>query len=248
MISRAKALPARFELKNPADEAERRAALADWIAAPENILTWRSIVNRVWHYHFGQGLCNTPSDIGRMGGVPSHPELIDWLAVWYRDEARGSLKALHRLILTSATYRQTSAHRPEAAAVDGENRLLWRQNVHRLDAGAYRDYTRAAAGTLNLAMGGPSIQHFIQGPGPQLTPTLDYKAYDWSSEGADRRSIYSFVWRGILCLVAPGPGALQRPVCAAPCGCHGEAAGLGSAGSGWPDRAGRATALVSRTG
>ena len=75
------------------DEGARRAALANWIADPNNMLTWRSIVNRVWQYHFGAGLVDTPSDFGRMGSKPSHPELLDWLAVWFRDEAQGSLKA-----------------------------------------------------------------------------------------------------------------------------------------------------------
>ena len=196
-LSAIAALPARFPLTDPNNEASRRAALADWIASPENVLTWRSIVNRVWHHHFGQGLCDTPSDLGRMGGTPSHPELIDWLAVWFRDEAGGSLKALHRLIVTSETYRQSSAHRAEAATIDADNRLLWRQNRHRLDADAYRDYTNAISGKLDLTMGGPGVQHFVQGPGPQITPTLDYGAYDWSLEGAGRRSIYRFVWRGI---------------------------------------------------
>ncbi len=191
------ALPARFALENPENEGARRAALADWIASPDNVLTWRSIVNRIWHYHFGRGLCDTPSDLGRMGGVPSHPELIDWLAVWFRDDAHGSLKALHRLIVTSETFRQSSQYREDGADIDGENRLLWRQNRHRFDADAYRDYTMAVAGTLDLAMGGPGVKHFTEGPGPQLTPTLDYGAYDWSSPGAGRRSIYSYVWRGI---------------------------------------------------
>jgi mono/diheme cytochrome c family protein len=190
-------LPARFPLNDPKNEAERRAALADWITSPDNMLAWRSIVNRVWHYHFGRGLCDTPSDLGRMGGVPSHPELIDWLAVWFRDEAQGSLKALHRLIMTSETYRQSSAHREEASALDADNRLLWRQNRHRLDADAYRDFTLAATGKLDPAMGGPGVKHFTEAPGPQLTPALDYSAYDWNSPGADRRSIYRFVWRGI---------------------------------------------------
>lgn len=196
-LSAIEALPARFALADPNNEAERRAALADWIASPDNVLTWRSIVNRVWQYHFGRGLCDTPSDLGRMGGTPSHPELIDWLAVWFRDEAGGSLKALHRLIVTSDTYRQSSQFREDAAELDGENRLLWRQNLHRLDADAYRDYTVAMAGKLDLTMGGPGVQHFTSGPGPQLTPTLDYAAYDWNSAGAGRRNIYSFVWRGI---------------------------------------------------
>lgn len=196
-LSAVTALPARFSLKNPKNEAERRAALADWIASPDNVLTWRSIVNRVWHYHFGRGLCDTPSDLGKMGGVPSHPELIDWLAVWFRDEAGGSLKALHRLIMTSDTYRQSSAQRNNAASLDSENRLLWRQNRHRLDADAFRDYALAVTGRLDRTMGGPGIKNFAEGTGPQLTPALDYKAYRWDSPGANRRSIYRFVWRGI---------------------------------------------------
>ena len=188
-------LPARFAAT--ADEGARRAALAEWLAHPDNVLTWRSVVNRVWHYHFGRGLCDTPSDFGRMGGTPSHPELIDWLAVWFRDEAKGSLKALHRLIVTSATYRQSSDLRETALAIDADNRLLWRQNRMRLDADAYRDFTLAVAGTLDLTMGGPGVQNFSQSKGPQLTPALDYKAFDWNGPGAGRRSVYRFVWRGI---------------------------------------------------
>jgi hypothetical protein len=196
-LSALNALSPRFTLDTQEEEASRRAALADWIAHPDNVLTWRSIVNRVWHYHFGRGLCDTPSDIGRMGGRPSHPELIDWLAVWFRDDAQGSLKALHKLIATSETYQQSSAIRAEALEIDEGNRLLWRQYRHRLDADAYRDYTRSMAGTLDLRMGGPGIQEFTQGPGPQLTPALDYGGFDWDAEGANRRSIYRFVWRGI---------------------------------------------------
>jgi len=190
-------LPARFELIDPLRESTRRAALADWVVHPENVLTWRSIVNRVWQYHFGVGLCDTPNDFGRMGGVPSHPELLDWLAVWFRDDANGSLKQLHRLIVTSETYRQSSQHRDDAAAIDGENRLLWRQNRHRLDADAVRDFSLAVSGLLDLTMGGPRIQHFKQSKGPQSTPNLDYTAFDWNTAGASRRSIYRYVWRGI---------------------------------------------------
>ena len=192
-------LPARFVLKNPKDEAERRAALADWIAHPENPLTWRSVVNRVWHYHFGRGLCDTPSDFGKMGGELSHVELLNWLAVWFRDDAHGSLKELHRLIVTSATYRQSSLNTQHSTLnfPDADNRLLWRQNRHRLDADAVRDFTLAASGAVDLTMGGPSIRHFKSSKGPQATPALDYTAYNWSSAGAGRRSIYRNVWRGI---------------------------------------------------
>jgi len=105
-LSCIEALPARFSLADINDEAARRAALAQWLTHRDNPLVWRSIVNRVWHHHFGRGLVETPNDFGKMGGTPSHPELLDWLAVWFRDDARGSLKALHRLIVTSAAYRQ----------------------------------------------------------------------------------------------------------------------------------------------
>ncbi len=196
-ISALKHAPGRFQGFPPDREAARRAALADWIAHPDNVLTWRSIVNRVWHYHFGRGICDSPSDFGRMGGVPSHPELLDWLAVWFRDEAKGSLKRLHRLIVMSETYRQSSDSRPNPAAVDSDNRLLWRQNRLRMDADSFRDSVLAISGRLDLTMGGPAIQHFTTSPGAQLTPKLDYTAYDWSSPGASRRAIYRFVWRGI---------------------------------------------------
>jgi hypothetical protein len=132
-----------------------------------------------------------------MGGVPSHPELLDWLVVWFRDEAKGSLKKLHKLILTSATYRQSSAHREDAAAIDPENRLLWRINRQRLDAESYRDAVLAISGRLDCTMGGPGAAHFKQTPGPQATPVLDYTPFDWGSREGARRSIYRVVWRGI---------------------------------------------------
>ena len=196
-LSAIKALPGRFELAKPGDESLRRAALADWIAHRDNPLTWRSIVNRIWQYHFGRGLCDTPSDFGRMGGVPSHPELLDWLAVWFRDDANGSLKQLHRLIVTSAAYRQSSVSRPDAAAIDSDNRLLWRMNRSRLDADSIRDSVMSVSGQLDLTMGGPGVSHFLSSPGPQLTPVLDYASFDWNTSGANRRSIYRVVWRGI---------------------------------------------------
>ena len=196
-LSSIHALPARFtEAHASSDEAARRAALANWLADEKNPLTWRSIANRVWHYHFGRGLCDTPNDFGRMGGTPSHPELLDWLACELRDHG-GSLKHLHRLIVTSATYRQSSEHREDAAKVDGDNHLLWRMNRLRLDADSYRDFVVATAGQLDLTMGGPSVRQFVTGPPVQLTPTLNYDAYDWSALPKHRRSIYRFVWRGV---------------------------------------------------
>ena len=131
---------------------------------PNHPLTWRSIANRVWHYHFGRGLCDTPSDFGRMGGVPSHPELLDWLACELRDNG-GSLKHLHRLICTSETWQQTSACSAELAARDPDNRLLARMSRQRLDADSYRDAVLMASGRLDLTMGGPGVSHFSSRPG-----------------------------------------------------------------------------------
>ncbi|MFK7849794.1 MAG: PSD1 and planctomycete cytochrome C domain-containing protein [Akkermansiaceae bacterium] len=196
-LSAIAALEGRFTLGDPNNEAARRAALADWLASPENPLTWRSIVNRVWYHHFGRGICDTPNDFGRMGGTPSHPELLDWLAVWFRDDAKGSLKELHRLIVTSDAYCQQSVTRADAALVDSDNRLLWRMNTQRLDAEQYRDGVRQICGRIDLTMGGPGIKHFKQTKGAHLTPKLDYDDYDWNGDDAARRDIYRVVWRGM---------------------------------------------------
>ncbi len=170
--------------------------MADWLANPQNPLTWRSAANRLWQYHFGRGICDTPGDFGHMGGIPSHPELLDWLAAELR-ESGGSLKHLHRLICTSAAYRQSSALNAAAAEIDPDNRLLWRMNRARLDADQYRDALLAISGRLDLAAGGPGVSHFKSSPGPQATPSLDYSDFNWESPGAARRSIYRVVWRGI---------------------------------------------------
>ncbi len=188
-------LPARFTTLDPANEAARRAALAQWIAAKENVLTWRSIVNRVWHYHFGAGLVDTPNDFGRMGSQPSHPELLDHLALWFRDEAGGSLKKLHRLIVTSKAYRQSSEHRADAAKIDGENRLLWRMNRIRLDAESVRDAVLSVAGKLDTAMGGPGARMFWFKN--DHSPIYDYARFDPDGEGGHRRSIYRFIVRSV---------------------------------------------------
>jgi mono/diheme cytochrome c family protein len=200
-LSAITSLPGRFTLNDANDEAARRVALADWLAARDNPLTWRSIVNRVWSHHFGRGLCDTPNDFGRMGGIPSHPELLNWLAVWFRDDARGSLKQLHRLIVLSAAWQRQSnpslSETPDPQLVDAENRLLWRGNRQRLDAESFRDALLQISGRLDLTMGGPGIQQFTTSTGSQLTPKLHYDAFDWNSPAAARRSIYRVVWRGI---------------------------------------------------
>jgi mono/diheme cytochrome c family protein len=189
-------LAGRFELKHPDDEGARRAALADWLANPKNPLTWRSIVNRIWHYHFDRGIADSPNDLGHMGAPPSHPELLDWLACEFRDNG-GSLKALHRLIVTSATYRRSSQYNQSSIAKDPDDRLLWRRQSRRLDAEAYRDEVLAISGHLDLTMGGPGVKQFQMGKPIQLTPTVDYGPFDWGSPGAGRRSIYRFLFRGL---------------------------------------------------
>ncbi len=194
-------LNARFDLSPSAPESERRAALADWIASRDNPLTWRSIVNRVWAYHFGRGICETPNDLGHMGSHPSHPDLLNWLAVWFRDDADGSLKQLHRLIVTSEAWKRRSAPAGEpsgrVSAQSADDRLLWRMSRRRLDAESVRDSVLKITSRLDLTMGGPGVEHFTRSKGQQLTPQLDYAAFDWNSDAARRRSIYRVVWRGI---------------------------------------------------
>ncbi len=189
-------LPARFELPNVQDEGARRAALARWLSDQQNVLTWRSIANRIWHHHFGRGLSDTPNDLGQMGARPTHPELLDWLACELRGEdERSSLKHLHRLIVTSATYRQSSAHDARWAAIDGDNRFLWRMNRMRLDAESIRDTVVSMTGMLDRTMGGPSVKQFIQTPGIHVTPNVDYANFDPDRPENFRRSVYRFIFR-----------------------------------------------------
>lgn len=190
-------LPARFELKSKDDEGARRAALARWIAHRDNVLTWRSVANRVWHYHFGNGIVETPNDFGAMGGEPSHPELLDWLAVTFRDDYQGSLKKLHRLIVTSQAYRQSCDNRPAYGQVDAQNRLLWRMNRMRLDAEQVRDGILAVSGKLDLTMGGPSVRHFLESKGVHETPNIEYDKFDVDAPGSYRRSVYRFIFRTV---------------------------------------------------
>jgi mono/diheme cytochrome c family protein len=186
-------LRSRFELPSDHAEGDRRVALARWLTDPANPLTWRSIVNRVWQYHFGTGIVATSSDFGRMGDPPSHPELLDWLATRFRDGG-GSLKELHRLIVSSATYRQECRSREDFAAIDGDNRLLWRQNRQRLEAEAIRDAVLAAAGTLDLTMGGPGWQDF-KVEHPAHSPHYRYDMADPADRSTWRRGVYRFIVR-----------------------------------------------------
>jgi hypothetical protein len=178
------------------DEGQRRAALAEWIASPDNVLTARSIVNRLWQHHFGRGLVDTPNDFGLMGAPPTHPRLLDWLAASLL-RYDGSLKSIQRLIVTSATYQQSVVDDEAARAIDADNRLLWRFNRRRLDAESVRDALLVFSGQLDLTMGGPSDQNFIQSPGVHVTPVVDYEAFDVSGQRGARRSVYRFLFRTI---------------------------------------------------
>jgi hypothetical protein len=137
-------------------EQERRVKLAEWITSPDNPLTARVLVNRIWQYHFGVGLVDTPNDFGKNGARPTHPELLDWLASEFM--AHGwSIKGLQRQILLSATWRQSSAPRKEALDVDAGSRLLWRFPPRRIEAEGIRDSILAVSGNLDRTMGGPSF-------------------------------------------------------------------------------------------
>jgi mono/diheme cytochrome c family protein len=188
-------LPARFVLADDAAEGQRRAALAAWLTDPRNPLVWRSIVNRVWQYHFGRGLVDTPNDFGRMGALPTHPELLDWLAITFREDLGGSLKALHRLIVTSAAYRQSSSIANERAlGCDNGNALLWRANARKLEAEAVRDAVLSVSGTLDLTAGGPGWQDFVV-EHPEHSPHYRYDLADPDDPRTWRRSIYRFIVR-----------------------------------------------------
>jgi hypothetical protein len=148
-----------LKLAADAPEQERRLALAKWVADPRHPLTARVMVNRLWLYHFGQGIVPTPSDFGRNGGKPSHPELLDWLADDFVEHGWG-LKHVHRLIVLSATYRQASAARADGQADDAQDRLLWRYPPRRLEAEPLRDAVLAVSGNLDVHMGGPGFDLF----------------------------------------------------------------------------------------
>ena len=179
------------------EKGSGRLALADWLASPAHPLTARVIVNRVWQWHFGEGLVRTPDNFGRLGERPTHPELLDWLADWFRKPAPDGgggwrLKRLHRLIVDSDAYRMSAAFDARSAAKDPENRLLWRMNRQRMDAETLRDSLHAVAGTLDLQMGGnmlPVKNH------QYVTSTANRDTTDYNSP---RRAVYLPVVRSSL--------------------------------------------------
>jgi hypothetical protein len=186
-------LPGAFDLPPGHAEGDRRAALAKWITDRRNPLTWRSVVNRVWQYHFGRGIVATPNDFGRMGQLPSHPELLDWLAAEFRDGGQ-SPKALHRLLVTTATYRQSSAGHERFERQDAGNVYLWRMARRKLEAEAVRDAALAVAGRLDRTMGGPAFRDFVI-ERPEHSPHYQYHLHDPDDPRSHRRSVYRFLVR-----------------------------------------------------
>ncbi len=186
-------LAAAGQIQNPSSKIQNdpRIALADWIANPRNPLTARVIVNRVWYYHFGAGIVNTPSDFGVMGDRPSHPELLDWLATSFIEHG-WSLKWLHRQILSSRAYQQSSRFNSRAHAIDAGNRLVWRMPLKRMDAETLRDSILRVSGNLDLKAGGPSYP--LQKKGDR--GSYIYKALDNDGPEVWRRAVYRFVVRG----------------------------------------------------
>ena len=177
----------------------RRTALANWLASPDNPLTARVIVNRIWQHHFGRGLVRTPNDFGLQGARPTHPELLNWLAKEFI--AQGwSFKKLHRLILTSNTYKQSSRSNPVGLAGDPQNDLFWRFDMRRLTAEEIRDSLLAVCGNLNPALYGlpvyPEIAKEILAG--QSVPGADWHTDRMKPEDVNRRSIYIHVKRSLI--------------------------------------------------
>lgn len=171
-----------------------RLDLARWLVHPDNPLTARVTVNREWQKFFGVGLVETENDFGMQGSLPTHPELLDWLAVTFIENDRWSLKKLHKRIVLSATYRQSSAMRGDLAVRDPRNQLLGRQNRLRLEAEIIRDAALSASGRLNRTIGGPGVYP----PQPPEVFSFTQSRREWpESQGPDRyrRGMYTYIWR-----------------------------------------------------
>src|SRR5437879_1737200 len=181
---------AKYSPPQGVDSSGRRSALANWLGDPENPLSTRVMANRIWHYHFGRGVVGSPSDFGVMGERPANKDLLEYLTATFVENG-WSIKKMHRLIMLSNTYQQSSKFNPEAAKIDPEDKLVWRYNRHRLEGESIRDSMLQVAGRLNLKMGG-------RGVFPPLPPGIDPRG-GWKRnedpEETKRRSVYTFVRR-----------------------------------------------------
>jgi hypothetical protein len=190
-----------------ATSSGRRTALANWIADPKNPVTARVMVNRIWYQDFAHGIVDSVSDFGKMGEKPSNPELLDWLASEFVQQG-WSIKKLEREIMLSSVYRQASAHREDASAVDPDNKLLWKFPRMRMDGEEIRDSMLVAAGLLNDKMGGPAVLPPVPknlGAGNAWRVTADTAQHN-------RRSIYVFTRRNVpypMLEVFDGPSSQQ---------------------------------------
>jgi len=174
----------------------RRRGLAEWLTFKDNPLTARVMVNRMWQHHFGEGIARTPGNFGKMGDAPSHPELIDWLALEFID--RGwSMKAMHRLMLTSRAYQMASIDIPANVTIDPENRMFWRAPRARLEAEIIRDQMMAVSGALNRTLGGPSIFPYIDPDLFEESSKRTWRGLPDTDPATWRRSIYVFLKRSI---------------------------------------------------
>lgn len=175
----------------------RRRALADWIASADNPLTARVMVNRIWQHHFGEGIVRTPGDFGKNGDRPSHPDLLHWLATQFIGK-KWSVKEMHRLMLTSNTYRQSTSH-PEwkrYSEVDSDNRLFWRMNWLRLESETIRDSILAVSGGLRQEAGGPGV--FFDVPADVAEGFEFFKWFPSDAQQQLRRTIYAFQRRSVM--------------------------------------------------
>jgi hypothetical protein len=195
----------------PAEAPANRLGLAQWLVSKDNPLTARVAMNRVWEQYFGRGLVETSEDFGSQGERPTHPELLDWLAVEFMDRD-WSMKAMHRLIVLSAAYRQTSAVSPEVLKIDPDNRLISRGARFRLAAESVRDVALAASGLLSRKVGGPSVFP-PQPPGVWDLPYNDEKWEESKGEDRYRRGIYTFVRRSALHPAMMNFDATSREFC-----------------------------------
>ena len=187
-------------IPTPSPEAKssgRRLVLANWIASPENMLTSRVMVNRIWQQHFGRGIVRSPNNFGQLGDLPTHPDLLDWLAAKFV-EYGWRMKPLHRLIVTSSAYRMSSAANAEALAADPANDLFWRFDMRRLSAEEVRDSIHAVNGRLNLEMYGPGMYPEIS---QEVLAGQSRPGEGWgksSPEEQARRSIYIHIKRSLI--------------------------------------------------